>query len=135
MRCVEVNKLSRRTIADAVAKKLLAGEPQTKVMRELAALLIDEHRLGEKDNILRDVEYMLAENDHLVARLTSARALSDTQLHQIGGALGKHFKTKHVELQRDIDPELIGGIIISTPLGTLDASIVTRLANLTREEK
>lgn len=130
-----MTKLSRRTIADAVAKKLLAGESQAKVMRELAALLSEEHRLAEKDNILRDVEHILAENNHLIARLTTARELRDTQLADIGSALAKQFHVKHVQLERDVDPELIGGLIITTPLGSLDTSIVTRLANLTKEEK
>lgn len=128
-------KLSHRTIADAVAKKLLAGESQKKVMNELAALLTEERQLNARNAILRDVEHILAENGHLIARIKSASELSSTQLRQIGDALERRFHSKTVELERETDPELIGGLIISTPLGTLDSSIVTRLANLTREEK
>lgn len=126
--------LSRRTIATAVAEQLLAGKPQGQVMRSLAALLTCDGRLEEKDHILRDVEYVLAENDYLIVRLKVARALSLSQLKAIEQALQGYFQVKHIELKCEVDPELIGGLVISTPLGSADSSLTNQLAGLVKEE-
>lgn len=126
--------LSRRTIATAVAKQLLAGKPQGQVMRSLAALLTCDGRLEEKDHILRDVEYVLAENGSLIVRLRVARVLSSGQLEAIRQTLQRYFQVKHIELKSEVDPELIGGLVISTPLGSLDSSLTNQLANLVKEK-
>jgi F0F1-type ATP synthase delta subunit len=94
-----------------------------------------EGRLEEKDHILRDVEFVLAENDYLIVRLKVARDLNPVQLKAIEQALQRHFQVKHIELKSEVDPELIGGLVISTPLGSADSSLTNQLASLVRGEK
>ena len=121
-------QLSRRVLAAHAANRLIAGD--SSVMEELAALLIEEGREREVDILVRDIEDHLSRNGQLVVTIESARAIEDS----VRVCVASLFPKKTVHIREIIRPELIGGLKITTPARTLDATVLGKLKTL-REAK
>ena len=117
-------RLSRRTLATYVAKRLADGDKR--VIDELAAFLIAESREREADILVRDIENQLAEFGELVITVESAHQIDERTKRQVK----QMFADKKVHIREQINPELIGGVKITTPTQMLDQTVATRLANL-----
>ena len=81
--------------------------------------------------LVNDIAKKLLAHKYLFVRITSARKLSQSALNTIDSFLklqfGKDFIIEHTEI---IDPSVVGGVIIDTPTGTLDASVKHKLDRL-----
>lgn len=124
--------VSRRKLAKYAAEQILAGNDA--VLEEIAGLLIYEKHEREVDLLVRDIEAELAENGEIVASVESARALDDNTRRKIeqflaSAASDKNSKPK-VSLRESIDPTLIGGFKLQTPIATLDATVSKKLNDL-----
>ncbi len=64
-----------------------------------------------------------------VAKVTSASALTDEQKNRIADAL-KEKLNKHVEIEAEVDPTLIGGVRITVDGHVLDNSVRTQISVL-----
>lgn len=117
-------RLSRRVLAKHAAERLVRGE--VVVIDELAALLVSEGREREADILVRDIEDQLARDGQLVVTIESARKLDDEVRRQVG----ELFPKKTVHIREVIRPELIGGLKITTPARTLDATVLGKLKTL-----
>lgn len=71
------------------------------------------------------------ERDHLPVRITSAVELDDETANGIGRKIGEQTG-KQVQLTRNVDPEIIGGIVVRVGNQILDASVRARLERLRR---
>ena len=87
-------KLSRRKLAIYVADGLNRGEATTKLMKELAAYLIDSKRVGELELIVRDIEARLAADGTVVVTATSARPLSAVAKEALADLVKRDYGTK-----------------------------------------
>lgn len=121
--------ISRRRLASVVVDRL-ASQPRAKVMSELAAYLVEEGLARELDLVVSDIEQEYAERGHVVANITSARALDDTSRSELTQFIEQAEGATSVELREDVDSELIGGVIIQTPGKYLDGSIKHQLNQL-----
>lgn len=117
-------RLSRRVLAKHAAERLARGEAV--VIDELAALLVSEGREREADILVRDIEDQLARDGQLVVTIESARKVDDSVRQQVA----KLFPKKTVHIREVIRPELIGGLKITTPARTLDATVLGKLKTL-----
>lgn len=117
-------RLSRRVLAKHAAERLVRGEAE--VIDELAALLVSEGREREADILVRDIEDQLARDGQLVVTIESARKVDDSVRQQVA----KLFPKKTVHIREVIRPELIGGLKITTPARTLDATVLGKLKTL-----
>ena len=102
-------------------------------MRNFLLLLVDKGRSGQLEEIARELERLVAAEEGLLrAELTTAIALSDDEarelLRQVEQASGRK-----VEATREVDPDLIGGIVLRVGSHRLDASVRGRLERLRRE--
>ena len=122
---------SRRRVAKFIAKQLAGGESVSRISKILAAYLVDNKQRRQVDLFLRDIETELAnEYGHLAADVTAARKLTSETKRALAEMLQRETGAKKVELIEDIDPELLGGVVVKTPEDELDASLKTKLTRL-----
>lgn len=123
-------QLDPRARARAIQDVLEGGD---ELLRNFLLLLADKGRAAQLDEIAREFERLVAEEEGVVrAELTTAVELSDEEagqlLQQVEQASGRK-----VEATRDVDPDLIGGIVLQVGSHRLDASVRGRLEGLRRE--
>jgi F-type H+-transporting ATPase subunit delta len=110
--------------------KLLDGADE--VVTNFLALLIENHRMPVIFRVRREYDALWElENKRLPVTVTSAVALDEATVQSIGDAIGKQTGQK-VELTANVDPDVLGGLIVRVGNSILDASIRNRLENLRR---
>ena len=114
----------------AALEDVLAGGDQ--LLRNFLLVLVDKGRIGQLEVIAEEFERLVAEQEGVLsAELTTAVELSDDDerrlLQQIETASGRK-----VEATRQVDPGLIGGIVLQVGSHRLDASVRGRLDRLRR---
>ncbi|MGW5094393.1 F0F1 ATP synthase subunit delta [Streptomyces nodosus] len=72
-----------------------------------------------------------ARRDRLVAVVTSAVPLSDTQKQRLGAALAKLYG-RRMHLNLDVDPEVVGGIRVQVGDEVINGSLADRLEDAAR---
>ncbi|MCS6785979.1 MAG: F0F1 ATP synthase subunit delta [Thiobacillaceae bacterium] len=96
----------------------------------LVRLLVDNKRLALAPEIARLFEQMRAQEEgRLKARIRTAYPLEPQQLAALLARLEARYG-RSVEVEEEVDPELIGGVIIQVGDEVLDASVRGKLAEL-----
>ena len=121
------HRLSRRDLATYVADQWINGADRAKLIRQLAAYLVESRRTNEAILVVRDIETALAERGQILARVTSAHPLSGSMANEISKQLKTDRGAKSVEIETSVDPSLLGGVKIETPGHELDGSLYRRL--------
>ena len=121
-------RVSRRKIAAYCAERLIAGDGG--VTAQLAAYLVDERRTRETDLIVRDIESALARRGVMVADVASTTELSSGVRKEIEKFLADTHDIESVHLREALDPELLGGVKVTTPEAQFDATIRRKLTTL-----
>ena len=103
-----------------------AGQPGQNFMR----LLIEEHRLTVLPEIAEQFEQLRAEEEKSVdVEVSSAFALDEAHQQKITAAL-KARLGRDIRLHCTVDPALVGGAVIRAGDQVIDASVRTRLAEM-----
>ena len=111
--------------------KALEGEDD--VVRNFLAVLIENHRMPALFRIRRELDAMWREVNRLLpVQVTSAVELDEAVTRQIGEEIGRQTGRK-VELSTNVDPDVLGGIVLRVGNSILDASIRTRLDRLRKQ--
>src|SRR5439155_1573876 len=112
---------------DALARAVVgAGE----AVANFLALLIEKHRMPAIFRIRRELDRLWErENKLLPVVTTSAVALDASTVEGIVNAIGEQTGRK-VELTSEVDPDVLGGIVLRVGNSILDASIRNRLEQL-----
>jgi len=98
-------------------------------------LLASKRRLAALPDIVAAVQELLsAHKGEVTAHVTAAQALDQTQIASISATLSKQLG-KAVKVQLDIDPEIMGGLIIKVGSKLIDSSVRTKLDRLHRALK
>jgi len=96
-------------------------------------LLIEKHRMPVLYRIRREFEALWEkENRLLPVSVTSAIALEEGTVRDIGEAIGKQTG-RRIELTSEVDPDILGGIVLRVGNSILDASIRNRLEKLRKQ--
>jgi ATP synthase F1 delta subunit len=96
-------------------------------------LLVENHRMAALFKIRREYDALWdKENELLPVTITSAVELDDKTVKQIGDEIAEQTGRK-VELSADVDPDVLGGLVVRVGNTVLDASVRRRLENLRRE--
>ena len=96
-------------------------------------LLVEKHRMPAIFRIRRELDRLWAqENRQLDVNLTSAVELDPQIAKRVGQEISKQTDRK-VELTSDVDPDILGGLVLRVGNMVLDTSIRTRLERLRRE--
>jgi F-type H+-transporting ATPase subunit delta len=121
--------LSRAEQAQAMAALLERAGAQA-LTRNFVALLAEKRRLFALAHIIEAFRAKLAAHrGEISAEVTSAAALKPAQLEAIKSAL-KHAVGRDVTLAGQIDPGLIGGLVVRVGSRMIDSSLRTKLLNL-----
>jgi ATP synthase F1 delta subunit len=95
-------------------------------------LLIENHRMPVIFRVRRGYDALWEdENKLLPVRVTSAVELDKKTVSQIGDKIAEQTGRK-VDLSSEVDPDILGGIVVRVGNSILDASIRNRLENLRR---
>ncbi len=93
-------------------------------------LLVEKHRMPAIFRIRRELDRLWErENKLLPVTITSAVPLDESTVEGIGAAIGEQTGRK-VQLTSEVDPDVLGGIILRVGNSILDASIRNRLEQL-----
>jgi len=112
---------------DGLERAISGAEP---TLINFLELLIEKHRMPAIFRIRRYFDRLWEqENKILPVQISTATHLDDTVVKQIGDQIGKATGQK-IELTADVDPDILGGIVLRVGNSILDASIRNRLDNL-----
>jgi F-type H+-transporting ATPase subunit delta len=93
-------------------------------------LLAEKGRAAELGEVADEFDALVAAEQRILdVRLTTAHELSDKEFKKILGSIEKASGRK-VQAERDVDPELIGGLVLQAGSMRLDASVRGRLERL-----
>jgi len=132
----ELDALLRNPQLDPRAKAqaledVLGGADE--LVRNFLLLAVEKHRGGQLREIHREFERLMAQEEHrLTVELTTAYELSDDDARQIVGQI-EQASGRPVDATRNVDPELLGGIVLQAGSLRVDASVRGRLERLRRE--
>ena len=100
------------------------------IVENFLALLVEKHRMPALFRIRQQYEALWQEeNQILPVQVTSAIELDKKTVKNIGDQIGERTGRK-VELSSNVDPDILGGIVLQVGNSVLDASIRNRLENL-----
>lgn len=127
---LENPELDPRAKADALEE--LLGDSE-ELVRNFLLLLVEKGRIAQLDEIYREFEQLVAaEEGRLDVELTTAFELSDEEAQEIVEQIEK-ASGRTVEAARNVDPTLIGGLVLRAGSLRVDASVRGRLERLRRE--
>ena len=126
-----MKKYSRKKLARAMIE-LLERYPRADVAQAVARELVEGRLVRELPFFMRDSASALFEKTgELTAKVSSARVLSEATRTHIGQLLKKMTGASSVWLQpTKVDPGLLGGVQIETPILEIDASVKAKLSAL-----
>lgn len=115
----------------AVAKKLKLSALTTNFIGVLAG----NRRLAALPDVVRAFSTIAtAARGEVTAEVTSAHPLSDAQLKALAAKL-KAREGKDVKIKANVDPEVLGGLVVRIGSTQIDSSIRTRLNTLANAMK
>jgi len=121
-----ISRQDQRRAVDAVAER--AGFHA--LTRRFLGLLAEKRRLFALRGMIRAYREMLAEHKgEVAAEVASAVPLDDEQMAGLDEVVGR-FAGRKVRLDRRVDPELLGGLVVRVGSRMLDASLKTKLQHL-----
>lgn len=100
------------------------------LMRNFLGVLAEKRRLGVLPAMIAQLEAMLAEHrGEATAEVRSAVALSEEQLDRVRDSVASKVG-RAVKLSAEVDPSLIGGLVVRVGSRMVDASLKTKLQQL-----
>jgi F-type H+-transporting ATPase subunit delta len=112
---------------DGLVRAVDGAEP---ALIHFLELLIEKHRMPAIFRIRRHFERLWEqENKVLAVQISTATTLDDAIVEQIGDRIAQDTGQR-IELTADVDPDILGGIVLRVGNSILDASIRNRLDNL-----
>jgi F-type H+-transporting ATPase subunit delta len=107
------------------------GSQVNAVTKSFLLLLVDRKRIAFLSEIVKQFQALLRVIDEVaLAEITTALKLSRSQEDSIRDRVKAMTKSKSVELDVTVNPELIGGVIIKVGSQVVDASIRGQLRRL-----
>jgi ATP synthase F1 delta subunit len=114
---------------EGLAKALDGADP---VLVNFLDLLIENHRMPVIFRVRRAYDALWDEENRLLpVSVTSAIELDSKTVGEIGDRIAEQTGRK-VELSAQIDPEILGGLVVRVGNQVLDASVRNRLEQLRR---
>ncbi len=111
-------------------EKLFASQVSPSFLNFLK-LLADRQRIGFLDSVLdRLLELYREQRNIALATVTSATALDDSQQADLLKKIQKVAGTNNLELNINIDPSLIGGVVVKVGSKVIDASLAGQVRRL-----
>ncbi|MDQ1688182.1 MAG: F-type H+-transporting ATPase subunit delta [Frankiaceae bacterium] len=119
----------KRELIDA----LLSAKVDPVALRIITASALAPSRRRTLDRSLEAFSQLSAElRQRIIARVTVAVAPDEAQLERLSAALGRGYG-RAMDLQVEIDPRVLGGVIVRVGDEVLDGSVAQRLGRVRRD--
>jgi F-type H+-transporting ATPase subunit delta len=110
----------------ALGKKLKIA----KIVQNFLLVVAQNGRAGELEQMLQHYIALAAKaRGAIKAEVASAQKLSAAQIEDLKTNLGRAFKAE-IEIETEVKPELIGGLVVKIGSRLFDDSIQTKLENM-----
>jgi len=110
-----------------------AVEGADEVFLNFLELLIEKHRMPVIHRIRREYDELWREENKLLeVQVTSAVELDEEVVSSLGERVGEATGRK-VDLTANVEPDILGGIVLRVGNSVLDASIRNRLEQLRKQ--
>ena len=110
-----------------------AVEDGDEALMNFLDLLLEKHRMPAIFRIRREYDDLWEEENRLLPiQVTSAIELDDSTVKQIGDTIGEQTGQR-IDLTSEVDPDILGGIVLRVGNSVLDASIRNRLEQLRKQ--
>ena len=107
----------------------------TELTQNFLGVLAQNRRLAELPKVIRAFRSIAAaQRGEVTAEVTSAHALTDTQLADLKARLTAR-EGRTVKLSTKVEPDLLGGLVVTIGSKRIHASIRTRLNSLSQAMK
>jgi F-type H+-transporting ATPase subunit delta len=107
----------------------IAGDDEP-LFKNFLLLIAEKGRAGELEDIAHEFERLMArEERRLTVELTTARELTDDEAKAIVAQI-EQAAGRTVEATRNVDPDIVGGIVLQAGSYRVDASVRGRLERL-----
>ena len=115
---------------DGLERVVSGADP---VIVNFLKLLIEKHRMPALFRIRANYDALWEEENKLLpVHITSAVELDDAIVKQLGERISEQTDRK-VDMSADVDPDILGGIVVRVGNSILDASVRNRLEQLRRQ--
>ena len=132
---VTTNPKVRRDEAQKAVQNVAALLGLSQLTTNFLGVLAQNRRLSQLGNIVRAFRSIAAaQRGEVTAEVTSAHALTDQQLETLRNKLTAR-EGRTVKLTAKVDPELLGGLVVTLGSKRIDGSIRTRLNSLAQAMK
>lgn len=123
---------SRSILADEIANALKSPSKSKKVVRSVAAYLIENGKTSELNSLERDIMELRAEKDGVIELTAlSSHELGEKQLKEIERLVKKQYpRCKQVIINQSIDESVVGGVRLELANQLLDLSAQAKLSKL-----
>ena len=116
--------------ADVLAQVAGGGD---ELVANFVRLLAEKGRAGELREIAAELDALVAAEERVIeVELTTAHALSDEEFESILGRI-EAASGRRVQASRQVDPDLIGGLVLQAGSLQVDASVRGRLERLRQQ--
>jgi F0F1-type ATP synthase delta subunit len=123
--------ISRRKLATHAASRIAKGDSTNVVLRELAAYLLESHRVKEAELVVRDIETALLKSGTVVATVVSARPLTSETKQSLTEIVKQNYRdVKQIVLREVVDASVIAGVRLELPDKQLDTTVANKLEKL-----
>jgi F-type H+-transporting ATPase subunit delta len=103
------------------------------IFQNFLEALIERHRMPAIFRIRDEFQTLWAKERRLLpVTVTSAIELDDQVVENLGKRIGEQVERK-IEVSREVDPDILGGVVLRVGNVILDASIRTRLEQLRKQ--
>jgi F-type H+-transporting ATPase subunit delta len=131
----ELNQILANPIVKMADKKAILAKVVTDqvhpFMSNFLAILVERRRIGYLAGICKRYQAMVRDLKGIVlAEVTSAVALSDAQVQSVRDRVQGMTGSNSVEIVTNIDPEIIGGVIIKVGSQVIDSSLRAEIRRL-----
>lgn len=121
-------KVTRSRLATVVAQRAQSSESVKKLARELAAYLLAEHRSGELDSIMRDIQQYRADHGIVEVLAASAYPLSPEVCSEIESMVRQLYPgASKVIISPLHDKSALGGVRLEFANEQLDLTLRAKL--------
>lgn len=108
----------------------ILGDDVTGVQRNLLALLVRRGRFEQLPAVIREFARLYRQREGIVeATVTSAAALETAEAESLQTRL-ETLTGAHIELSQEVDPTLLGGVVVRVGDQLIDGSVQGRLERL-----
>jgi ATP synthase F1 delta subunit len=115
---------------DGLSKAVTDADP---IVLNFLELLIEKHRVPAIFRIRRGLDKLWEQENRLLpVEITSAIELDQGIVDRIGKQIGEQTG-QTIELSTQVDPDLLGGLVVRVGNSVLDASIRNRLEQLRKQ--